>query len=141
VTIIRHLVWSLPLLWVGATRQTLPWMVGGALVLAVFPMIFPRIALGRSLGNMYFSSALVLFTLTAIAGVWVSYDAVIALPMLWSILGALSLFVVFANATLSTTNLTAIIAIAGGVLAFYFISQYSHLNYQNEVGFSHQWDV
>lgn len=135
MSIVRHVAWVFPLLWVGATKQLSPLVITIALFLAALPLIFPKNILGAPLRRNSLNGGVFLFGLTALGGVWVSYNPRLSLPMFFSVLGALGVFMIFANATLSSKDLSAIIAGAGGVLAFYFISQYSYLNYDTEIGF------
>jgi len=131
---LARLLWPVPLLFVGILGHASSILTGLALVLALFPLVMPHVALGRPLGRMTIGKPLSLFVVSALVGFWASYDRDMSLPMLLTILGSVSLFVVIANATASPRLIAGGLTLLGALAAFYFVSQYAHLNYQDEVG-------
>jgi O-antigen ligase len=80
-------------------------------------------------------SALALFIASAFIGIWVTYDASLAWPVLLALLVSVSLFLVIASSAISPWQVSRGLVIIAGLVAFYFVSQYAHFNYEGETGF------
>ncbi len=131
---VARLFFPLPLLIVGATGVTSPWLVMLTVVLAVAPMVFPKMLLGRPPGAFYFTGALTLFVIGALVGVMVSFDPLESLPLLLTILGSVSLMYVVANPIVSPRTITVGVTLLGAAFALYFATQYAHFQYPLERG-------
>lgn len=80
------------------------------------------------------SIGLVLFVASAIAGTWVAYDPALSWPILLTLLGSIGLYFAIANSIISPRLAARGLVILAGLFAIYFVSQYAHFNYQEEVG-------
>ena len=80
------------------------------------------------------SIGLVLFVISAIIGLWVAYDASLGWPIFLTLLGSIGLFFVIANSITSPRWIIRGLVILASLVAIYFISQYAHFDYQDEVG-------
>jgi putative inorganic carbon (HCO3(-)) transporter len=81
---------------------------------------------------------LMLFGVSTLIGLWVAYDASLGRPLLFSLLGSLLLFAIIGYAPLRARKLRWIawlLLMAQLLMATYFISQYSHLEYAEKM----QW--
>lgn len=80
------------------------------------------------------SIGLVLFVVSAIAGMWVAYDPALSWPILLTLLGSIGLFFAIANSIIPPRLTARGLVILASLFAIYFVSQYANFNYQEEVG-------
>jgi putative inorganic carbon (HCO3(-)) transporter len=80
------------------------------------------------------SVALLLFVISAFIGTWVTYDASLSWPILLTLLVSISLFLAIASFAISLRWVIWGLVMVAGLLALYFVTQYAHFNYQDEVG-------
>jgi len=78
--------------------------------------------------------ALVLFVVSALAGVWVAYDSSLSWPIFLTLLGSMGLFFAIANSLILPRLTAPVLVTLASLVALYFVGQYAHFDYQNEVG-------
>ena len=81
-----------------------------------------------------FVGPLVIFVASAFAGLWVSYDRILSLPALLTVLGSVGIFLLITNLPTRYQQASSALVLAAALLAVYFVGQYDHLDYQNETG-------
>jgi len=96
-------------------------------------MIFLSIP-GQPGRKVFFFGPLIFFVASAFVGMWASYDRMLSLPTLLTLLGSVALFFAVANMLAWYRQVSGVLVIAATLLALYFVGQYDHLNYQDEVG-------
>jgi putative inorganic carbon (HCO3(-)) transporter len=129
-----ELIWPLPLLLVGIGGVVAPVAVGAALALAALPWSARWLVFGRPTRRVFVGGALALFVASAVAGMWATYDLSLSWPMLLTIVGSVCLFFTVVNSPTSPWRVSAGLAVAAGLMAFYFAGQYAHFDYQGEGG-------
>jgi putative inorganic carbon (HCO3(-)) transporter len=78
--------------------------------------------------------ALILFVASAFIGIWATYDPSLSWPTLLTLLTSVSLFFAIANFAILPRWVIWGLVMVAGLLALYFVTQYAHFNYQDEVG-------
>ena len=78
--------------------------------------------------------ALILFIASAFVGIWATYDSSLSWPILLTLLASISLFFAIASFAISPRWVVWGLVVMAGLLALYFVTQYAHLNYRDEVG-------
>ncbi len=129
-----ELFWPLPLIGLGLLRIEEWALVGPALALALLPWLARWLAWGWPTRPTYMSGALALFVVSAPVGIWASYDPALSWPLLWTLLGSVSLFFALINTEVSPHWLAYGLVGVATLFAFYFIGQYGHFHYQYETG-------
>lgn len=76
---------------------------------------------------------LILFVVSALAGVWVAYDSSLSWPIFLTLLGSIGLFLAIANSLISPRLTAQGLITLAGLVALYFVGQYAHFDYQDEV--------
>ena len=69
-----------------------------------------------------------------LVGLWASYDRSLSLPTLLTLLGSIGLYAVLVRAPALSRWVAGGVALIGGGLALYFVTQYGHLGYAAETG-------
>jgi O-antigen ligase len=129
-----ELVWPFPLIAVGVLRILDPLLVGIAALLALLPWVARWFIFGKLTRRAFIGSALVLLVISAFISVWVSYDPSLSWPLLLTLLGSVSLFFAIVNTKISPRQVGSGLVVAASLAAFYFVGQYGHFYYPNEVG-------
>lgn len=125
------LLWPLPLIFAGILGLLHPVIIGAAVILALIPLIFIS---KRSIRLTGVGVPLILFAVSAVLGLWVSYDPALSWPFVVTLMGSLILFFIVANFENSIEFGAKGLVIASTLLAIYFVSQYAHFNYPYEMG-------
>jgi hypothetical protein len=129
-----ELFWPLPLLALGVLGILNPVLVVPAMVVALVPWPARRFAWGRLSVQVFLARPLGLLAIGAGVGLLVSYDRALSWPMLLTVLGSLALFFAIVNSHASPQRLAGGLVLAAGLMALYFVGQYSHFDYQEGVG-------
>jgi tetratricopeptide (TPR) repeat protein len=80
------------------------------------------------------ASALLLLLVSACISLWAAYDPGLSLPTVLTLLVCVSLFFVITQANISSRLIGKGLVLVGGLIAFYFVGQYTHLDYWAETG-------
>jgi hypothetical protein len=129
-----ELFWPLPLLALGVLGILNPVLVVPALVVALVPWPARWFAWGRLSSPAFLARPLGLLAIGAGVGLLVAYDRALSWPMLLTVLGSLALFFAIVNSHASPQRLAGGLVLAAGLMALYFVGQYTHFDYQEGVG-------
>jgi hypothetical protein len=129
-----ELLWPFPLIVVGVLQILEPWVVGAVIVLTLLPWATRWLVLGRLTRPAFITTALALLGGSGVVGVWVSYDPNLSWPLFLTLLGSIALFFAIVNTRTSPRRVSGGLVIAAALVACYFVGQYGHFNYPNEVG-------
>lgn len=127
-----QLLFPLPLILVGVFDVLNPLVIALAAVLGLAPWLLRWTLTGRFLRPTILSGPLILLALTAIGSLWTAYNPVYSLPVVLTLLGCIALYSTITNTDLDPHNLAAGLVTLAAILAFYFVTQYSHFAYPAE---------
>lgn len=128
------LIWPLPLLVAGLAGVRLLPVAGIVLALALLPWPARLILFSRPTRPTPLTGPLLLLAAAAGLSMWASYDPLLSLPVLLTLLGSVSLFFALANASVSPVRVAQGLAALAVLVALYFTSQYGHFAYRDETG-------
>ncbi len=129
-----ELLWPFPLIGVGILGIVHPVLIGLVLGLALLPWLARWLMFGQLTRRAFISTALVLLAISAPLGVWASYDPASSWPLMLTLLGSISFFFAMVNTHISPRWGAGGLVVAAVLLAFYFVGQYGHFYYPDEVG-------
>lgn len=129
-----ELLWPFPLIGLGLLRIEELALVGPAVGLALLPWLTRWLAHRPLTRQTFISGALILLVVSGPVGVWASYDPGLSWPLLWTLLGSVSLFFAFVNTHVSPSWLARGLVGVAAIFAFYFIGEYGRFTYPDEVG-------
>lgn len=126
--------WLLLSLTLGVFKSADPLVVGLVLVAGSVIASWSIINSGILKPRTVMEGALGLFATSAVIGMWVSYDYRLSFGTLIAVICSVALYFCVANFVVSANAAKYVLVIAAGLLAFYFISQFGYLDYQDEAG-------
>lgn len=129
-----ELFWPFPLIVVGVLGILEPVIVGIALFLALVPWGIRLLVFGKLTRRAYFFAPLLLLVLGGGVSMQVTYDPAMSWPLLLTLLGSVSLFCAVINTTVPVTRVAGGLVVVAGLVAFYFVVQYAHFDYEGEWG-------
>ncbi len=129
-----ELLWPLPLLALGIVKIVDPVAVSIAVVLAFLPRLTFWLVMGRFSRRLFIGGPLALLVVSGFIGVWASYDPALSWPLLLTLLGSVALFVAIIHTATPTQYLEGGLVLIAALGALYFVGQYGHFNYLEEVG-------
>ena len=90
-------------------------------------LILPVFSLGGVGLSLFLTSAL-------LGGAWVAYNPALSRPFVLMMLGGVGFFLLIAFDIIPVQWAARFVVIVAGIVAFYFVSQYAHFAYEEEVG-------
>ncbi|MBI1878207.1 MAG: O-antigen ligase family protein [Chloroflexi bacterium] len=129
-----ELIWPFPLIAVGVFKIQGPVLAGIAVVLALSPWLVRWLVFGQPTRRTYIGGALGLLAISALAGVWASYDPALSWPLFFTLLGSVSLFFAIVNTSVPPRYIAGGLVVVAALLAFYFVGQYGYFPYPGETG-------
>jgi hypothetical protein len=129
-----ELFWSLPLILVGVLQIVDPFLIAVAIALGLIPWGYRGLVQRRWSSQAYITGPLLLLVVSGLVGVWASFDRTLSWPMWLTLLGSVNLFFAIVNTSVSTRWVAGGLVAAASLLALYFVGQYGHLEYPEEVG-------
>ncbi len=116
--------WSLPLIVVGTLRLiSNPFLISIAISLALIPWLVRWRTSWQRWKLTTMGGALILFVVSALVGMAVTYDVRVSLPMLLTLLGSVSLFLAIVNFSVSPRHIGKILVMLACLLAFFYVGQ------------------
>ena len=116
--------WSLPLIALGALRLTSnPFLISIAISLALISWLVRWRTSSQPWKLTTMGGALILFVVSALVGMAVTYDVGVSLPMLLTLLGSVSLFWAIVNFSVSPRHIGEILVMLACLLAFFYVGQ------------------
>ncbi len=122
--VFREVIWLLPLLIVGAFRlMDYPLIVGAAVLAAFIPWLAGQFVFDRPFQRTPFDGPLLLLLIAAVAGLVVSYNFMLSLPALLTLLGSLGVYYIIVNSPLSPRQCAEGSVGVAALVAAYFLGQ------------------
>ncbi|MCB0207896.1 MAG: O-antigen ligase family protein [Anaerolineae bacterium] len=125
----------MPLLAVGLLNITHPLITALATILALGLWAERWFTSGILTKPAFLNGPLTLWIISAFMGIGMAYNPALSLPMLFVMLGSVSIFFAIINTSTSRRNVAEGLVLITSFVALYFVSQYAHFNYKDEVGF------
>ena len=126
----KLILWPLPLIAVSILGTLNPILITVTVLLSLIPLLK---ILKSPKKTTIVGAPLSVFTFSTFIGLWAAYDPALSLPLVLTVFGSLILFFSMVYANQSAVIVAKSLVLMAGLIAIYFVSQYAHLHYPNEI--------